>query len=64
MMSDMGIAMISGMVISTVITLLFTPVYYSVIDNLSRLFRRKRGGGEPQVNWETVLQDETIEQKS
>ncbi|MBC8535832.1 efflux RND transporter permease subunit [Feifania hominis] len=64
MMSDMGIAMISGMVISTAITLLFTPVYYSVIDNLSRLFRRKRGGGEPQVNWETVLQDETIEQKS
>lgn len=41
MMSDMGITMISGMVISTVITLLFTPVYYSVIDNLSHIFRRK-----------------------
>ncbi|MGE4275989.1 MAG: efflux RND transporter permease subunit, partial [Lawsonibacter sp.] len=42
MMSDMGITMISGMMISTVITLVFTPVYYSVIDNLSHIFRRKR----------------------
>ena len=42
MMSDMGITMISGMVISTVITLIFTPVYYSVIDNLSHLFRRRK----------------------
>ena len=42
MMSDMSITMISGMVVSTVITLLFTPVYYSVIDNLSNLFRRNR----------------------
>lgn len=36
MMSDMGIAMISGMTISTVITLLFTPVYYCVIDNIGK----------------------------
>ena len=49
MMSDMGITMISGMVISTVITLVFTPVYYSVIDNLSRLFRRKKKGSAPQI---------------
>ena len=42
MMSDMSITMISGMLISTVITLLFTPVYYSVIDNLSNLFRRSK----------------------
>ena len=41
MMSDMGITMISGMVISTIITLIFTPVYYSVIDNLSHIFQRK-----------------------
>ena len=41
MMSDMGIVMICGMVISTSITLVFTPVYYSVIDNLSRLFHRR-----------------------
>ncbi|MBQ5799488.1 MAG: efflux RND transporter permease subunit, partial [Oscillospiraceae bacterium] len=34
MMSDMGTSMIFGMVISTVVTLFFTPVFYCVIDNL------------------------------
>ena len=48
MMGDMGITMISGMVISTLITLVFTPVYYSVIDNLSRLFTRKKAK-QPQI---------------
>ena len=43
MMSDMGITMMSGMVISTIITLLFTPVYYSVIDDLPQKLRRKKG---------------------
>ena len=42
MMSDMGITMISGMVISTIVTLLFTPVFYSVIDDLPKRFRRKK----------------------
>lgn len=43
MMSDMGITMISGMGISTIVTLVFTPVYYSVLDDLSGWFgRRKR----------------------
>ena len=42
MMSDMGIVMISGMVISTIITLVFTPVFYCVIDDLSHVFRRKK----------------------
>ena len=42
MMSDMGVVMISGMVISTVVTLVFTPVYYSVIDDLSHKFKRKK----------------------
>lgn len=46
MMADMGITMISGMVISTIVTLVFTPVYYSVIDNLSRVFRRKGKDGK------------------
>lgn len=46
MMSDMGIVMISGMVISTIITLVFTPVYYSVIDDLSHAFRRKKKVGQ------------------
>lgn len=40
MMTDMGITMMSGMIISTIITLLFTPVFYSVIDNISDLFRK------------------------
>ena len=46
MMSDMGVVMISGMVISTIITLLFTPVYYSVIDQLSHIFRRRKPPAE------------------
>lgn len=49
MMSDMGIVMISGMVISTVVTLLFTPVFYSVIDNLSHRFRRRKGDSSPEA---------------
>ncbi|MBO4915537.1 MAG: efflux RND transporter permease subunit, partial [Oscillospiraceae bacterium] len=36
MMSDMGVTMVSGMLISTVVTLLFTPVYYCVIDNIGK----------------------------
>lgn len=46
MMSDMGVTMMSGMIISTVVTLLFTPVYYSVIDNLSHRRRKKKRGQE------------------
>ncbi|MEG1999913.1 MAG: efflux RND transporter permease subunit [Evtepia sp.] len=45
-MQPMGIVMISGMTISTIITLVFTPVYYSLLDSLSThsrgLFRRKK----------------------
>ena len=33
---------LTTMVVSTIITLLFTPVYYSVIDDLSHLFSRKK----------------------
>ena len=40
LMSDMGVTMMSGMIISTIVTLIFTPVFYSVIDNIPRLFRR------------------------
>ena len=36
LMSDMGVTMVSGMLISTVVTLLFTPVYYCVIDNIGK----------------------------
>ena len=45
MMSDMGITMISGMVISTVVTLLFTPVYYSVIDQSHPRFPAEKAPG-------------------
>ena len=48
MMSDMGITMISGMIISTIVTLLFTPVFYSVIDDLPRHFRRRKHTDTPE----------------
>lgn len=41
MMSDMGVTMVSGMLISTIITLLFTPVYYCVIDNIGKKKKKK-----------------------
>ena len=47
MMSDMGVTMMSGMIISTVITLVFTPVFYSVIDDIPKYFRRKKRGSLP-----------------
>ncbi|MBE6963939.1 MAG: efflux RND transporter permease subunit [Ruminococcaceae bacterium] len=47
-MSDMGITMMSGMIISTVITLVFTPVYYSVIDNMTPKKRKKKAAAEAQ----------------
>ncbi len=41
MMSDMALTMMCGMTISTMITLVFTPVYYSVIDNMTIRFAEK-----------------------
>lgn len=38
MMAPMAIVMITGMIISTILTLFFTPVYYSVIDSLTSKF--------------------------
>jgi HAE1 family hydrophobic/amphiphilic exporter-1 len=49
MMSDMGAVMISGMAVSTVITLVFTPVFYSVIDNLSHIFRHRKKETPPET---------------
>ena len=57
MMSDMGITMMGGMIISTIITLLFTPVYYSVIDELPSWLRRKFRKKEPPA----LLSEETSE---
>ena len=50
MMTDMCLTMMSGMIISTVITLVFTPVYYSVIDDLPKKFRRKKAVAETSVD--------------
>ena len=44
MMSDMGVTMVSGMLVSTLVTLLFTPVYYCVIDNAGK--KKKTAAGE------------------
>lgn len=41
MMRPMAIVMITGMVVSTIVTLLFTPVYYSLIDSLTEWFRAR-----------------------
>ena len=34
--------MITGMLLSTIVTLLFTPVYYSILDSFSQRFADKR----------------------
>ena len=34
-LEPMGVVMITGMVISTIVTLLFTPVYYSMLDSMA-----------------------------
>lgn len=41
MMAPMAIVMITGMIISTLLTLFFTPVYYSILDTLIEKFKRK-----------------------
>lgn len=42
MMRPMAIVMITGMMVSTVVTLLFTPVYYSLIDSLTERFKNRK----------------------
>lgn len=42
LMKPMAIVMITGMLISTVVTLLFTPVYYSILDGMGAKRREKR----------------------
>lgn len=52
LMKPMAIAMITGMLISTVVTLLFTPVYYSLLDSLSARFARRGAGRRKKVHVE------------
>lgn len=47
MMRPMAIVMITGMIISTIVTLIFTPVYYSLIDSLTERFRKKHPPQDP-----------------
>ena len=42
MMQPMAVVMITGMVVSTIVTLLFTPVYYSLIDSFSERIRSRK----------------------
>ena len=42
MMSDMGVTMMGGMIISTIVTLVFTPVFYCSIDNIPSYFVKLR----------------------
>ena len=56
MMKPMAIVMIAGMMISTVVTLVFTPVYYSLIDSLSERFRRKRPNDDHLSGDEKLLE--------
>lgn len=50
-MAGMAIVMIVGMTVSTIVTLFFTPVYYSLLDDLahirSRSKRKKAQKGQP-----------------
>ena len=39
--------MIAGMILSTIVTLVFTPVYYSLIDSLTARFQRKHPPQDP-----------------
>ena len=59
MMSDMGTTMIAGMLVSTVITLLFTPVYYCVIDDLTHRRERRKAKSSPprRANHKTAKQN-------
>lgn len=47
MMRPMAIVMIAGMILSTIVTLVFTPVYYSLIDSLTARFQRKHPPQDP-----------------
>lgn len=46
MMTGMAVVMITGMVISTIVTLLFTPVYYSLVDSLTQKILAKFRHGD------------------
>ena len=60
MMKPMAIAMITGMLISTVVTLLFTPVYYSVLDGFSQRSAEKRAAKRAKKLAAKAGKEETV----
>jgi hypothetical protein len=49
----LGLAVVGGLVVSQVLTLYFTPVYYLYLDKLR--FRRRVRAGEPSSNGQDLL---------
>ncbi len=47
LMIPMAVVMITGMIVSTIVTLFFTPVYYSIIDSISEWFRNRKNKNKP-----------------
>lgn len=59
MMAPMAIVMITGMIVSTIVTLLFTPVYYSLIDSLTE--RSKNRKSKPKKQRKLLKEKKTAE---
>lgn len=59
MMQPMAVVMITGMVVSTIVTLLFTPVYYSLIDSFSERIRRRKTQKKADVMGSDDLEGES-----
>lgn len=62
MMVPMAVVMITGMVISTIVTLLFTPVYYSLLDSLSVRLQRKKDDGDDDAGEDAPTQNTEIKE--
>ena len=56
MMKPMAVVMITGMVVSTIVTLLFTPVYYSLIDSLTKHSANRKMRKEADMTEQDILE--------
>jgi hydrophobic/amphiphilic exporter-1 (mainly G- bacteria), HAE1 family len=43
LIQSMGVVVIGGLLLSTMLTLIFVPVMYSVFDDMSEFFKKKFG---------------------
>ncbi len=61
--APMAVAVIGGLIVSTVLSLVFVPSFYMVMDDLSRLtgwlFGRFFGKAEDESSWEAMSDEET-----